>query len=358
MVVGRPPPATAILQLQRTHGNQAVQQMLARNKTKVKVSDFRAEFTKAAKAGDWNKAAMASFVIDDDKLRKLLGKLSDAELGLLETEAQTLAAVLPGLGDRIHRHVSFQRHAPAKAQKQKDATVPDEGTLEHEEKVDGGKVKVHTDAEFKLSDGTIYSEAFSLSYKGKQASSTRWLQFIWREIEVDDPTKGTFRLDEPVSTTGGSYRLTTDPAKPSYNTDTASTTDPFYDAGAVNNRTSEATTIFDQPAPARAKVDAQFDAGATKVVSRAHFTSYLVRDMSVLEKVNIDVEWVFNAKGDVPRTHHVAAGAAQRAGSPDPRQAGAAVPGLRLPAGRCRWHPATRRPARGRAGRARLRHLR
>jgi hypothetical protein len=37
---------------------------------------------------------------------------------------------------------------------------------------------------------------------------------------------------------------------------------------------------------------------ATSVISRAHFTTYLVRGMDVLYKVNIDVEWKFTDENE------------------------------------------------------------
>lgn len=307
-------PAHVMLSFQRTHGNQAVQRMidadgvgggvLARNKTKEKPSDWPAELKKAIKAGEWRTAAMVCWVLSDAEIRPQFDKLSDSDLDSIEAEAKTMDTILRGLHGKVHRHVSFQKHDPGKATKVKQVDVEDEGDLEHSAKVGGGKVAVHTDVEANVGD-RAFDEMFSLSYKGKDAAKTRWLQFIWREIEVDEPTKGNFLLDEPVTTTGGTYPLTTDRSKPSYNTDSSDPDSPFYEAGFVSNRTSEATTIFDQPSPMKAKVDAQFDAGATKVVSRAHFTTYLVREMDVLHEVRIDVEWVFATKGDVPRSQSV-----------------------------------------------------
>jgi hypothetical protein len=65
-------------------------------------------------------------------------------------------------------------------------------------------------------------------------------------------------------------------------------------------------------------VDAQLDDGATTVTSRAHFTTYLVRDVDVLYKVEIDVEWVFTTKTTPPRKNTVQS--AGSATSLDPEQ--------------------------------------
>lgn len=58
--------------------------------------------------------------------------------------------------------------------------------------------------------------------------------------------------------------------------------------------------MFDLPYNASDKVDGAFDAGATKVVSRAHFVTYLVRDWQVLHQANVDIHWRFGAKGGTP----------------------------------------------------------
>jgi hypothetical protein len=57
--------------------------------------------------------------------------------------------------------------------------------------------------------------------------------------------------------------------------------------------------IGDAPTPIMSQVDAAFNAGATDVVSTAHFDIYLIRDYRTLYHVAIDVEHVF--KGD--KTH-------------------------------------------------------
>lgn len=144
-----------------------------------------------------------------------------------------------------------------------------------------------------------------MEYKGGLASESRWLQFIWREIVVSHPTKGEYRVRDTVTTTGGTYDLTTDPSKPSYNTDSNKPDSPFYEAGFRSNRTADSTTIFDQPGAITDKVSAEFDKGATKVVSRAHFNSYLVRDYRPIYHVYLKVEWAFNSKATPPRTQSV-----------------------------------------------------
>src|SRR5262249_12167390 len=85
----------------------------------------------------------------------------------------------------------------------------------------------------------------------------------------------------------------------------ASSTSPFYEEAGTANRTADSTTMFDQPASADAIVQAQFAAGATKVVSKAHFNTFLVRDMSVLHRFSIDVNWNYTSATLPPRTTSV-----------------------------------------------------
>jgi hypothetical protein len=64
--------------------------------------------------------------------------------------------------------------------------------------------------------------------------------------------------------------------------DSASTTDPFYEAGFLNLRAASSTTIFDAPGGGSATplADDAFKAttGATAVTFTAHFETYLIRN--------------------------------------------------------------------------------
>lgn len=273
-------------------------------------------FEEAVKEGDYERAAaLIGAEKDDGKVMDKLKGLTKSQLGKLD------AAVVKHLGagaDRIHRPILFLLHGPAAGTPHTEITVLGAGTVGKAEKAGGGDVEARTGAKIRRT-GTAESlePAFSISYKGPDASKSRWLQFIWREIVVDHPVKGTYRVDEAVNSSAKhGYRLTTDTTKPVYNTDSKSATDPFYEAGFADNRSADATTIFDLPGSFKPVVDRQFDAGATKVVSRAHFTTYLVRDMKVLYAVSTDVEWTFTSKADTPKPAQKQSGAA--AGALDP----------------------------------------
>lgn len=314
-------PINAMLGLQRTLGNQAVVRALARAKAAetetATASDGAAKFKRAAKAGEWLTAAMALWALDDDEVRHLLDPLSDAELDALDAAAASsdhINLIFPGLAEKVHRHVSFQKHAPDQSNLGWRGIVTDRGTLQHEGEVDGGgMVKVRTGTDFKTFDGQEFEDGFSLKFKGKGAAQSSWLQFIWREIEVDDPVRGHLKLDDVCETqTGLPYRLTTDPAKPHYNVDSADPANPFYEADHVNNRSFESTTMFDAPNAGEHYVRREFGLGATRVVSRAHFTTYLVREMDVLYAVGIDVEWEYR-RPDVPTRKQQQVSSAQNA---------------------------------------------
>jgi hypothetical protein len=164
-------------------------------------------------------------------------------------------------------------------------------------KVPGGELSARTGA----SMGAPYDQMYSLGYKGGLAAESHWLQFIWREVVVTDARGKDSRLADSITTTGGTYNLTTDPDAPNYNTDSASATSPFYEAGGLHGRTADSITMYDMPAPATAFVTREFAGGAKRVVSRAHFNTFLVRDYKVLQHVKVEVEWTFVNAAAPPR---------------------------------------------------------
>jgi hypothetical protein len=175
------------------------------------------------------------------------------------------------------------------------------GTKAHEAAVDGGTITLRTGAQ---EDVDANPDNFTISYKGTDAPNEHLLQFIHREIIGVHSDGSSHPVDDALSTTGtrgGSYRLTLGGTKSSngtpgidnYNTDTTSSTDPFYEAGGASNRTADSTTMIDLPNAMKPKVDAAFAAGATSVVSRAHFDTYLVHTDAVTYHIQVSVEWKF-----------------------------------------------------------------
>jgi hypothetical protein len=199
-------------------------------------------------------------------------------------------------------------NAPPPAANRTTVTVSKPGTEAHTGKVEGGEVSVHTGTQYTptAAGAALRPEGFSLGYKGGLASETRWLQFIWREIVVNHPTKGEYHVKAAIGTSAKhGYSLTTDRDKPTYNTDSADADNPFYEAGFFSNRTADAMTMFDQPAAIESHVRAAFSDGATKVTSRAHFNTFLIRDYKTLYHVYLQVEWTFNSAAASPNVQTV-----------------------------------------------------
>ncbi len=276
-------------------------------------------FESAVKTGDFAAAAaLIAAEADDDVILRKLKKLTPDELGKLDAEALKLPVTAV---QRIHRLISFTANNPAVKGVASNVTVDDAGTVGATDKVPGGTVEARKDAKITLPDASKRTSVFSASYSGTDSGKSRFLQFIWREMIVEHPVKGTFAVSGPLASTAKTgYAWTTDPKKPNYNTDTTSSTNPFYEAGGAHNRTAGATTIFDRPASRIGDAKTQFDAGATKVTSRAHFTTYLVRDMKILYVIKTDVEWVFANGTTDPTPTITQSGAAATALDPEIRK--------------------------------------
>ena len=160
--------------------------------------------------------------------------------------------------------------------------------------VEGGQVSAQTAVPYTTASGKSASLSFAVSYAGALAAESRWLQFIWRDIEVTGADGRKKFLNDTVTVGSRSYPLTTDPKAPGYSVDSRSGSDPFYEAStSTARREPNLTTIGDAPTPIRSLVQREFNGGATAVVSRAHFEIYLIRDFRALYHVGVDVEHPF-----------------------------------------------------------------
>jgi hypothetical protein len=182
------------------------------------------------------------------------------------------------------------------------------GTVGHTGKVGEGEVTVSTGQTIDANGAAFGDNMFSIGYEGKDADKMRWLQFIWREvIGVDD--KGASKpVTGSITTSGGTYQLTEggtkdspgNPKKENYNTDSNNGTDPFYEAGFAGDRTADSTTMIDQPYGANNKAKEAFDDGAKSAVTRAHFSTFLVKDeKEVKYRTHVDIQWNYDKKEDV-----------------------------------------------------------
>jgi hypothetical protein len=166
--------------------------------------------------------------------------------------------------------------------------------------VEGGQVTALTGVDYPAPGGKTGSLSFAVTYTGGLASESRWLQFIWREIEVTARDGKKSMLGDPVTIGARTYNLTTQPTSPNYSVDSRSSSDPFYEAStSTSRREPNLTMIGDAPTPIGRLVAREYAAGASSVVSRAHFEIYLIRDYRTLYHIGVDVEHPFR-----DATHH------------------------------------------------------
>jgi hypothetical protein len=196
---------------------------------------------------------------------------------LLRGEHQTLPAA--STGSHLPSAPRIQRIKVTKA-----------GTAVHSGQVGGpppgqvgvpvGFVQVRTGEDIELTPGSTIPNVIALEYSGSLSADSRWLQFVWFELTAATP-KGQASVAGNVPTSSGNKPFTTTPATPSWTVDSASASNPFYEAGAAAIRTGSSTTMFDAPggssvAPFATAVFSS-GVGATAVTFTAHFDTYLIQ---------------------------------------------------------------------------------
>jgi hypothetical protein len=163
------------------------------------------------------------------------------------------------------------------------------GDVTHEGKVSDGKVTARKD-DLDPSDGT--NNNYSLEYAGKNADKAHWLQFLTLTLYADTPTGKVYETTK-VSTTGGADKAYSTDKVTHWSVDSASTSDPYYEAAGSNVRDpKKSTKIFDMPGGSSiAGVAAQMVTTkapkATKVTFIMGFDTYLVID----DKAAYHVTW-------------------------------------------------------------------
>jgi hypothetical protein len=115
-----------------------------------------------------------------------------------------------------------------------------------------------------------YTDGITINVKCK--GKPHVLQFINREIIGSDGKP----ISRTMTTTGGTYKTTTDPKNPVWNTDSAGKPDPFYEAKGAHDKDAAGLTTFDEPYLSPA-------AGETW---RANFKAYTICDGKVLREVS------------------------------------------------------------------------
>lgn len=191
-------------------------------------------------------------------------------------------------GARVPHH-AFRDLGPAWDVHRQVSRVSRRGTVAHtgevgrapgETGVPTGTVEVRTGEEVEMRGGGRLPNVISLEYSGAISADTRWLQFVWFEMIATTPA-GDARVAATIPTTSGTKPFTTDPAAPNWTVDSASTSNPFYEASGANLRTTSSTAMFDAPGggsalPLAAEVYRSAPT-ATNVVFRAHFETYLIQ---------------------------------------------------------------------------------
>jgi hypothetical protein len=251
------------------------------------------DYAAALAGNDFGTAVRLLNAYNDADLEAKVRALTPLQMTVMEPVALGMSFVI---GDRVYRTVRFVKggpgtipaHAPTYA-------VTTAGTEAHHASVGGGDVRVRTGVQASFGGGGGVTEGYEMEYSGPDSGTTQWLQFIWREVQVEEDWWPDSTLDDAITTSGGTYDLTTDPAKPNYNTDSApGSATPFYESGFANLRGPTNTTMLDEPGAMNHLVRREFGKGADKITSRAHFSTYLVRGMQVLYRVDLTVEWVFD----------------------------------------------------------------
>ncbi|MEA2219283.1 MAG: hypothetical protein QOJ35_1909 [Solirubrobacteraceae bacterium] len=229
-------------------------------------------------------------------------------------ERRLRAMIAPGsaaIDTFIDRAIKFVAHAPTQSYPVAPTAITP--ALNATGTLGKGKVDVATFISFK-SGLDPARRGFSMTYTGPDADSAHWLQFIWREIVKESASGAQTRLAADVVTKSKTlagtivqtsrYALTTNPAAPVYRVDTLGSHSPFYGDSGVALAGMTAATIYDAPSAQEHLALSAFKvpvagAGApapapARVLSRAHFVTYLVFDMAVAFRVNLTVEWTYD----------------------------------------------------------------
>lgn len=133
-----------------------------------------------------------------------------------------------------------------------------------------------------------YEKGISLGYTGNISENCYWLQFVYRQIIIHRRPAGAGPpaprpKSGPITTSGGTYELTTDPADPNYNVDSGSS-DPNYDTRGANIRNPNSTTIFDKPGSGIKEADKN-DPNVTNIESIISLNTFLVCGGKICAKV-------------------------------------------------------------------------
>lgn len=206
----------------------------------------------------------------------------------------------------------FLLHGPLpETRRYSDVTIDKAGTEEHKAKAGGGTISVRKGVDFTLAKDKTqkFTDAFSVAYSGTGFADTHIVQTLWAEIIATTGGKAKHVPRSGLGSTGGKMDLTTNIKNPQMVID-AHAASPFYEEGSSSARTASGLTIFDRPFEFKHVIEEEFDKGATQVVERDHFDTFLIQKEKPVYHVVIVVEWVYTSKTAFTRKTDVKSGTA------------------------------------------------
>lgn len=193
-------------------------------------------------------------------------------------------------------------------------TVIDDGTAVIDSAVScgghKGRVVVRTGVHFQESEVDV-RDGISMAFLATEGNvlSCCWVQFAWAEVIATVQSGGApmqGRLDATLPTTGGPVKLTTNPASPVWQVDSAGKS-PCYESIGLGFKDQRQAIIFDRVsnvaadlAPALAPLFAP--ATLVRLEAAVHFEAYLVCDRVVCYMVSwsVNYSWTAGAGGGAP----------------------------------------------------------
>ncbi len=170
--------------------------------------------------------------------------------------------------------------------------------------VDGGSVTASTGVQILNRHGNVtnINNAFGFKFTGQQqqVARTRWIQFIWREVQIQKPGQPLERDAGRMITSGGEYDLTSTVQINSgqwvFNVDVKEESEtPYYEDTGAAIRTSSATAMYDQPTAGYIDREVTSRLGGpsyppgTTLTQVAHFDTFLTREAQTLFRYGLTV---------------------------------------------------------------------
>lgn len=287
----------------------------------IRVRKLGEEYEAAVNASNWPRATLLVNAYNDLDLLPRLRFIQSK--GAPALTAAAAAAAGQGWDDnhRVRRSIAFLVAAPGpRAPNTFGPGFTPSATPASTTAVPGGSVTVTTgDA---LSG---QADWFGLAYNdtpggASTAARTGWVQFIMIELESFDAAGRSlgFETSPPLPAAVAGFPITpSSPAAPKWYLDTLGGSAPFYEAptagggassGGAHQTSPTMTAMYDRPSSDPTVVAAMFGRpNVKKVVERERFHDYLVRDMDILFRSELYVQFTWTAAptgtGDPPRTN-------------------------------------------------------